>query len=233
MTSDDRDLRGTGRTPFRSVPDRDAATPSPHSAEALAGSEAATVILGRVGTWDEAARVRDALREDGFAEQDVEVFYTGPSGRHAVTPIGGDADADAGATQAGAGAATGGTAGAVAGLAVGAALAATPVVGPVVFTAAAVGAFGGALAGGVAATEDGSAQPDTAEHPVARPGGVVVAIRVDRDREAPGRALAALAAQGAIGIERSPGHWRDGSWIDWDPVAPREQIAPAPGTPQA
>ena len=46
-------------------------------------------------------------------------------------------------------------------------------------------------------------------------------------------ALSMPVVAGAIALERSPARWRDGQWVDWDPVAPREQIAPQPGTPQA
>ena len=201
--------------------------------DASAAGEPARVVAGRVGTWDEAERVRQGLLDEGFAPADVEVFYTGPAGRHAVTPIGGDASSDAGATKAGAGAAAGGIAGAAAGLAVGAAVATAPVAVPVLLAAAGVGAYGGALAGGVGATEDGAKQPDSAEHPVAKPAGVVVAVRVDRADGDEARALRCLDAGGAIGLERSPARWESGSWIDFDPVAPREQIAPEPGTPQA
>lgn len=205
-------------------------TPGP---DAPAHGDPATVVDGRVGTWEDAARVSDALHAEGFGADEVEVFYTGPAGRHAQTPIGGDASADAGATHAGTGAAVGGLTGSAAGLAVGAAIAAAPVVGPVVYTAAAVGAFGGALAGGVAATEDGSAQPDSREHPVAKPGGVVVAVRVDRVDGGESRAVRTLLEQGAIEVQRGPGRWRDGRWVDFDPVGPRDRIAPAEGRPQA
>jgi len=196
-------------------------------------AESATAVSGRLGTWDEAEVLRLALVDQGFASADIEVFYTGPAGRHGVTPIGGDSSADAGSTHIGAGAVQGGLAGAAAGLAIGAAFATAPVTGPVVLTAAAVGAFGGALLGGVTSSEDGSTRPDTAEHPVGKPGGVVVAVRTDRGVGDEARALRCLRAAGAIGLERAPARWVDGSWVDWDPVAPREQIAPEPGTPQA
>lgn len=227
----DDDLRGTGRAPlgrFR-YPD----LPAPAARAEDVDGEPARLLSGRVGTWDEAEVIRRGLLDDGFAPADIEVFYTGPAGRHAVTEIGGDASSDAGATRAGTGAAVGGLVGGTAGLAVGAALAATPVVGPVVLTSAAVGAFGGALAGGVATTDDGATKPHTPEHPVARPGGVVVAIRIDREVDAEPRAMARLHAAGAIAIERADGHWKDGRWIDWSAVGPSEQLEPRPGTPQA
>lgn len=233
MTKLENDPRGSGRTPIERVryPDPPASTVQPQPA--ADGAEVAMAVSGRVGTWDEAAVVTQALYDEGFSPRDIEVFYTGPAGRHAVTPIGGDSHADAGARHAGEGAALGALGGAAVGLAVGAAIASAPVAGPVMLAAAATGAYGGALAGGVAATEDGAATPDTEAHPVAKPGGVVVAVRVDRAEGDDGRALRCLERAGAIALERSPARWRDGQWVDWDPVAPREQIAPQPGTPQA
>lgn len=221
----------------RRVADTSRAADTPRAADAPRGdtsrAETARVVSGRVGTWDEAERVRRALLDDGFAADQIEVFYTGPAGRHAVTGIGGDAHADAGSTRIGAGAFAGGAAGAAAGLAVGAVIAGAPVAGPVLLTAAALGAFGGSLIGGVAASEDGSTKPDTAEHPVAKPGGVVIAVRTDRIADGERLALRRLEDGGAIALERATARWLDGCWVDWDPVAPREQLSPRPGTPQA
>jgi len=239
MAKLEEDPRGVGRTPDARVRYPDPGATAAPTVAAVApqgpadGAEAAMAVSGRVGTWDEAENISRALYDEGFAPRDVEVFYTGPAGRHAITPIGGDSHADAGAQHAGEGAALGGLGGAAAGLAVGAAVATGPVVGPVLLAAAATGAYGGALAGGVGATEDGSTKRDTEEHPVAKPGGVVVAVRVDRAEGDDARALRCLERAGAIALERSPARWRDGQWVDWDPVAPREQIAPQPGTPQA
>jgi hypothetical protein len=196
-------------------------------------TESATTVSGRLGTWAEADALRQALLGDGFSPVDIEVFYTGPAGRHDVTPIGGDASSDAGATRLGEGAAEGGVAGAAIGFAIGAVVATAPLTGPVILTAAAVGALGGALLGGVGASEDGSTKPDTPEHPVDRPGGVVVAVRTDLGADDERRALHRLREAGAIGLERAPARWVDGHWMDWSPVEPREQIAPAPGRPQA
>jgi hypothetical protein len=238
--ADDRASTGWIRSPdpLIDASSRGAATDEPRGPEPT--GEPASIVSGRVGTWDEAAIVRSALLDAGFRADDIEVFYTGPAGRHAVTPIGGDAQADAGAVEAGKGAATGGALGSAAGLAIGAAVATAPVTGPVLLTAAALGAFGGALVGGVAATEDGSNKSDSAEHPVAKPGGVVIAVRTDGDitvADGPGaadaRAVKCLNDGGAVALERAHGHWLEGRWVDWDPVAPREQIAPEPGTPQA
>jgi hypothetical protein len=204
----------------------------PDHAQSLPG-EAATAVSGRVGTWEEAAVLRARLIESGISDSDIEVFYTGPAGRHAVTALGGDSHADAGSTNRGTGAVAGGAAGAAIGLAVGATVAAAPMAVPVLLTAAAVGAFGGALVGGVATTDETTRADDTPQHPVGKPAGVVIAVRVDHRPEDEAIAMRCLNHGGAIELERSPARWSDGSWIDWDPVAVREQISPEPGTPQA
>jgi hypothetical protein len=191
-----------------------------------------TIILGRVTTWDDAEQIIGTLVGRGFDRADVDTFYTGPSGRHARTPIGGDAKSDAGATEAGSGAARGAALGGAAGLAVGVAAAVVaPVTAPAVLAAAGVGAYGGALAGGVNATEDGSDKPEDPAHPVAKPGGVVVAVRTEAGRD--DEVIGVLCEANALGIERGKGEWRDGHWIDFDPVAVREQVESHPGRPQA
>jgi hypothetical protein len=122
-----------GRAP-RDPPGPAVPTPSgpeePLSTHALpdddTGAESVPVVSGRVGTWEEAERVRRALLDGGYAASDVERSCTRPAGRHAVTAIGGDAHADGGSTRIGAGAAKGAAAGAAAGLVVGATVATAP-----------------------------------------------------------------------------------------------------------
>lgn len=208
-------------------------TPTEHDTDSPPPGEAATAVSGRVGTWKEAAVLQTRLIDAGIADSDIEVFYTGPAGRHAITAIGGDSQADAGSMHRGTGAVAGGAVGAAIGLAVGATVAGAPVAVPVLLTAAAVGAFGGALMGGVAATDETTRADDTAEHPVGKPAGVVVAVRIDHRYEDEAVALRLLNDGGAIELERSPARWHEGRWVDWNPVAAREQISPEPGTPQA
>jgi hypothetical protein len=202
-------------------------------ADEAPSAEPATAVSGRVGTWAEAAAIRHGMVEAGIAEDDIEVFYTGPAGRHAITPFGGDSLADAGSMHRGTGAIAGGAAGAAIGLAVGAALATATFTMPVLLTAAAVGAYGGALAGGVGATDETKPADDEPEHPVGKPAGIVIAARVDHRKADDAIALRCLNDGNAIALERGPALWFDGRWVDWDPVARREQLAPAPGTPQA
>jgi hypothetical protein len=191
-----------------------------------------TIISGRLTTWDQAERTIHKLIDQGFARSDMDTFYTGPSGRHARYPIGGDAQSDAGAKHAGAGAAGGAALGGAAGMAAGVAVAAVaPITAPVVLAATGVGAYVGSLAGGVSATEDGSKKEDDPNHPVAKPAGVVLAISTEPGRDQ--LAIDALCDAGALGIDRGPGEWQDGHWVDFDPVAVRERIESHPGQPQA
>jgi hypothetical protein len=191
-----------------------------------------TIISGRVTTWDDAERAIVALIDRGFERSDMDTFYTGPAGRHATYPIGGDAQSDAGAKHAGSGAAEGAAIGGAAGLAIGvAASVVAPVTAPVVLAAVGVGAYGGALAGGVNATEDGAKKDEDPDHPVAKPAGVVLAVRTDQGRD--DEVIDALCDAGALAIERARGEWRDGHWVDFDPVAAYEQITAHPRRPQA
>ena len=61
--------------------------------------------------------------------------------------------------------------------------------------------------------------PDYARgDPPERPAGVMVAAHAP-DEAMQARALRALVDAGALGIETADGTWRDGQWIDFDPVA--------------
>jgi hypothetical protein len=69
--------------------DHAASTGAQPESDATVGAPA-TVISGRVGTRDDADRLQQGLIRAGFAHGDIEIFYTGPAGRHDVTPFGGD-----------------------------------------------------------------------------------------------------------------------------------------------
>ena len=43
---------------------------------------------------------------------------------------------------------------------------------------------------------------------------------VRSDRKQPQSAISTLQTHGAIHIEKAEGVWRDGQWIDFDPLAP-------------
>ncbi len=182
-----------------------------------------TIIAGRFQTFDQAEEVAKALVNADFKQEDVSVFYVNPPGQHDATPIGGDhVDADPGAKESSNQAGTGAAAGGAIGLALGIAATAIPVVGPAVAVAAAgVGAYTGSLAGGLS----GAGESDELA-PVPRRSGILVAV-CGSDDHASQRAIEVLGAEGAEDIEVADGTWRDGQWIDFDPVAPPRLITAA------
>ena len=179
----------------------------------------ANIIAARFETQVAADRAIDALKASGCASGDITSFYLNPQGQHSTYPIGGDAHHDEGAKHAGKTAAAGATVGGVAGLAIGtaAAMAAEPGFTAVAAVAGAgVGAYVGSLAGAMSGTESGDPSKASVEEPVEREAGIMVAVRVaDASRE--DGVIRTLRGQGAEGLERATGEWRDGTWADFDP----------------
>lgn len=164
------------------------------------------IICGRFQTKVEADKVAVNLA-NYVDEEDMTIFHSNPPGQHDAFPIGGDEDADPAARHAespGTAAAAGLTAGAI-GLAVG---------GPVVGLAAAgVAAYTGSLLGAMQGLkEESSLEPDR------RQGGVFLAVRVTR-QDVEQRVINELKRIGAADIEKTVGEWRDGTWVDFNPVA--------------
>jgi hypothetical protein len=95
-------------------------------------------------------------------------------------------------------------------------------VGPAAAPAATgVGAYFGALAGALAKLEETPPVTDPyaeAPAPVRRAGGMVAAHAPQTPQRE--RALDVLLATGAQDIETADGEWRDGIWVDFDPLAP-------------
>ncbi|MDQ3260798.1 MAG: hypothetical protein M3Q00_08450 [Pseudomonadota bacterium] len=183
------------------------------------------IIAGRFQTFDQAERVSDTLVSADFKPDDVSVFYVNPPGQHDATPIGGDhIESDPGATESTNEAATGAATGGAIGLALGMAAVAVPVLGPAVAVAAAgVGAYTGSLAGGLS----GAGESDSPA-PSPRRAGVFLAVRAPDD-QATQRAIGVLGAEGAEDIELADGIWRDGQWVDFDPVNPPRLISAPEG----
>jgi hypothetical protein len=179
----------------------------------------ANIVAGRFEQQTDADAAIAELMRQGFARDQVTSFFVNPPGEHAKFLIGGDREASPGAESAGTGAVAGAAVGGAVGIGLG--LAAMPVVGPVaVPTAAGVGAYVGALAGALGKMEDAPADRPYAEPPpeVRHAGIVVAAYAPEPERRA--TVLEVLQASGAKDIETAEGHWRDGQWTDFDPVAP-------------
>jgi hypothetical protein len=183
------------------------------------------IIAGRFEQEAQTEQAVAALREQGFAADDVTTFYLNPPGQHATFPVGGDRDASHGATEAHSGALKGAAVGGAIGLGVGAA--AATLVGPVgALAGASAGAYVGSLAGALGDMgESDSAAKAAGEPPEApddgvpqeRPAGFMVAVRAP---EYARRVVAAnvLQSMGANDVERADGTWQTGKWVDFDPL---------------
>lgn len=170
----------------------------------------ATIIAGMFDTVDKAAGAVDDLLGGEFSDKDVFSFANNPPGQHATFPIGGDEDKDPGASHAGSDAGKGAAVGIGTGAAIGAITAGPP--------GAAVGAGIGAYVGSLVGALHGLEGRGSAEQPLRRPAGTLVAVRIESG-QAEQSAISTLQTHGAIQIEKAEGVWRDGQWIDFDPLA--------------
>ena len=185
----------------------------------------AKLIVGRFHNIDDVKRVLDALPAAGFARAEFGTFYSAPPGQHQLYPLGGDAHSDQGARDAGAGAATGAAMGGAAGLALGALAAAALPFAPIAaaLAAAGIGAYTGSLMGALSGMRKASESEATPEHPVERPGGPRVAVRVDRAGTEPA-AIELLERFGAMDISEADGEWHARAWQDYDPRVPPQRV---------
>ena len=177
------------------------------------------IVAARFKDMSGAEAVLNALMAQGFQRTEFQSFYVNPAGQHALNPIGGDAHSDEGAKHADEGAIRGAIIGGCAGLLAG--IVAHLVLDNLiaVLAGAALGAYVGSLLGALSRMRSGRRYGATAEHPVERKPGQMVAVQVDR----PGtetRAIETLQRYGAQDIERTEGEWRAGDWKDFDPRIP-------------
>ena len=181
------------------------------------------IVAGRFDSTLDADAALAALAREGFTNGDVDSFYVGPPGQHAMTPVGGDAPhASAGSRQAGVAAAIGAVIGALVGLAAGWVLQLEQN-GITWILSAGLGAYIGSFAGAMSRVRGGRRREATVEHPVEPLGGRMIAVNVDRDGSE-ARAVAILRQHRARNVGRAEGVWRDGSWRDFDPRAPLAAI---------
>jgi hypothetical protein len=175
------------------------------------------IIAGRFETKREADTTAGLL-SDFVSTDDICIFHNNAPGQHDVHALGGDENEDPGATQADKGSAsTAATAGLTAG-AIGA------LGGPVTALAAGgIGAYVGSLMGAVdklGEDDDKSGGPDR------RPAGVMLSVRI-ADPSSEQRVISTLRAQGAADIEEAEGEWREGDWVDFNPVQKPKLVANA------
>jgi hypothetical protein len=179
----------------------------------------ARIVAARL---EQAANTKDiveALSSQGFKRSEFQTFYVNPEGQHARFPIGGDAYSDEGAKRAGQGALRGSVIGGLVGLVAGAGGALLLDNTIVLLAATAVGAYVGSLVGTLSRLRGGDKRRATVRHPIERPPGQMVAVRVDNPA-AEQRAIAILTRHGARDIERAEGTWQAGDWKDFDPRIP-------------
>ena len=170
----------------------------------------ATIIGGLFGNIAQAEQALEDLLQHGFHRHDLSLFHVNAPGQHDTFPVGGDQDADPQAEDSHVDAVKGAAAGAAIGVAVAAA-------GPAALAVAvAVGAYTGALSGVLGGMTDSTREPQ-------RGAGVMLAINtIDADRER--RALELLKRHEAQDVERAEGVWRNGQWVDFDPVATPDRV---------
>jgi hypothetical protein len=188
------------------------------------------IVAGRFDNLAGAEAVLRALPDEGFARAEFESFFVTPPGQHATFPVGGDVYSDEGARHAGGGAIKGALVGGAIGFAAG--IAVYLILGQLIAILAGtgLGAYVGSLIGALSKTRAGNVRHATVEHPVERPSGHMVAIRVDRPGSEP-RAVETLKRYGARDIESTDGKWQAGDWKDFDPRIPAPPNAGVPERP--
>jgi hypothetical protein len=166
----------------------------------------ARIIAGRFQTKGEADAVAE-LMEQYIDTADICIFHNNPPGQHGVLAGGGDESVDPGADGAGQSLAGGAAVAALTAGAIGS------IGGPVVaLAAAAAGAYAGSLGGAL----DGLGNHE--DLPAPRPAGIIFSVRIS-DPATESRVIDTLRTEGAADIERADGEWRDGDWVDFNPVA--------------
>ncbi|MGZ5073290.1 MAG: hypothetical protein ACXWBL_09145, partial [Usitatibacter sp.] len=173
------------------------------------------LLIGRFDHLESVERAMNELRASGGSGADIEQFVLNAPRQHDQFPIGGDEEADRGARGGEDGAVASAAMGGAVGLA--AAAAAMPVIGPLAAAAGvAVGAYAGSLAGAVHSM--GQDKTPHGQPVLPRPAGVRVVVNLGPtlDRQ---RVIEIFASHHTQSVEEAEGTWRDGSWVDFDPVS--------------
>lgn len=177
------------------------------------------IVAARFDTFQEAENAARKLFERQFSEDSVNIFFVNPPGWHDRHPAGGDRTADPDARGASSGAYLGAGLLAMLGAAIGAGiLFAMGSTGFGLVIAAALGAYVGSLIGAMRmAGRRSEANPNRKDIRI-RHAGVLTAVHVSPEQEA--EAAQILREAGGKDVERADGRWRDGKWVDFDPVQP-------------
>ncbi len=172
------------------------------------------IVAGRFDTFAEAQKAAKYLFAEGFAQEDVTLFFVNPPGQHHLRAGGGDRSVDPDSKKVYKGARMGLLLGATVGASMGAMLC-TVFKLPLLITviAASVGAYLGSLIGAMIRTHDSEHGPISSSM---HQSGVLIAIHVTPDNQA--EALAVLRKTKAKDIERANGRWQHGQWSNFDPL---------------
>ena len=173
------------------------------------------IIAGRFPTMIEAEAAASLITRH-IDRSNLCLFHNNPPGQHGVLLVGGDETADPGAEHA---------AGYAAGSALAAGLTAGAIGligGPVTALAAAgVAAYAGSLVGAESGLGDKRVSPKL---PNRRPAGIILAVRIAVAAQEK-RVIADLRSSGAMDIEEASGEWREGDWVDFNPVQEPQLVA--------
>lgn len=170
------------------------------------------IIAGRFQTEEETKRAAASLA-DIVSADDICIFFNNQPGAH-------DSDEDASSSddrEAGKGAAAGAASGGIVAGAIGTAVGG-PAVGAV---AAAVGAYTGSLPGTAKGLPEEGENTNKAIPP--RSAGMMLAVHITNDNYTQ-TIIKRLRHAGAADIERATGTWKNGDWVDFDPVTPPERV---------
>ncbi len=165
------------------------------------------IIAGRFQTKSKADAAAAAIMRY-VDRSDICIFHNNAPGQHGTLMMDGTEDLNAGLKADGESAVTtavsAGLAAGVIGL----------VGGPVTALAAAgVAAYTGSLVGAMGGMQEAQSQ----QLPNLRPAGVILAIRIARPASEK-FVINDLRIAGAEDIEAAEGEWRDGDWVDFNPV---------------
>ncbi|ARP93911.1 hypothetical protein [Bordetella genomosp. 13] len=177
------------------------------------------IVAARFDTFPEAENAARKLFARQFSEDSVNIFFVNPPGWHDQHPAGGDRTADPDARGASTGAFLGAGLMAMLGAAIGAGiLFALGSTGFGLVVAAALGAYVGSLMGAMRMAGRRSERNPNREDIRVRHAGVLTAVHVSPEQEE--QAAQVLRESGGKDVERANGRWRDGKWVDFDPVQP-------------
>ena len=178
------------------------------------------IIAARFTTFMEAETAANSLIANSFRREEVSVFFVSPPGQNHARVGGGDEFADTGARfgqrTAVIGAALGGAVGAGAGLVAMSNFPSAPAV--IAIVGGGIGAYVGSLIGALSGMRNAQKKARPGRDRGVRESGVMVAALANPDNEM--LALNLLKSHDGKDVERANGSWRDGKWVDFDPVCP-------------